>query len=587
MVQEITAFPDQTSVLGHEQAMARSIKLDNLETRVAEALSLIELISSRSHTVEEFLKDKTIREILSTAYRDSMFCAKLFYGEDFYKPMSSLHEKIFEIYDAYKAGTLGYNKVLMLGPRGFGKSTICEFLVKDQISWEEKHFIGYMSHSLEGGSELRTEAIKADLLTNSLLRLMFKPIETIDVEDSLINDKSMQFSKKSYVAGGRTLVLPRGAGQQVRGLKWTRFRPDMWVIDDLLNRDNLRSESYRKKIAEWFDSDFVNTISRYDDNYFMMYIDTKKHAKDIPFELENDPDWLTIKLKLAAPDPEGSTYKTLMPDYMSQAELDKEIKKYRKKGRMTIFYQEFMSTSIAPEDNAFVNNLHFYDEADEGFKEARKRILNLLIVDPSRTSNPKNNPYGFSLVGLDLDGGDNEMPMCYFRKAYAKHLTPLDFYNEVFALNDLFPLMAIAIETTGLEQHITYPLKSEMIKRGTYIEVIELKSRGGKGAEFKGEEGGKIGRAMSFLANCQRDVVRLNRNATADLEDQCMSFPNCAEWDVLDTAAYLDQALDKLELFLAPNEGAEDYEERAADIEAEYDDLYDEGPLDQAKFRSI
>src|SRR5690606_20810911 len=141
-------------------------------------------------------------------------------------------------------------KKCVVSTRGIAKSSICAKYAMKKGLLRDKRFILYVSKSLTL-AEMQTENIKNDVLTNPLIRKMFGDIRTKNEPDGLegVDDS---FSKKYWSMFGEVLFLPRGIGQQVRGLLWRGRRPDLIIIDDLEDTETINNEDVRKKNKKWF-----------------------------------------------------------------------------------------------------------------------------------------------------------------------------------------------------------------------------------------------------------------------------------------------------------------------------------------------
>ena len=158
--------------------------------------------------------DDALKESLSLCYDSTQVCAKTLFPDAFYVDFSKLHRQIFDVIDS------GERKVVIQAPRGLGKTTIARTLAAKGILFRDVNFISYVSNSATA-AEMQTENIKRELKSNPQIRKLFGDIEVSD-NDLGLDDS---FSKSSWVAFGNTLVMPRGAGQQVRGLIWKNHRP--------------------------------------------------------------------------------------------------------------------------------------------------------------------------------------------------------------------------------------------------------------------------------------------------------------------------------------------------------------------------
>jgi len=160
------------------------------------------------------------------------------------------------------------------------------------------------------------------------------------------------------------LVLPRGAGQQVNGLKWIRYRPDMWVIDDLEDRLEVDNEIQREKLRNWFWGALLKTVNRYTNDYRIIYIDTVKHEDALITHIMEDDDWETVFIP-AYTDDERGRYVTVDADFISQEDLDREVELHRKRGQLDVLAREWGCQATSREDNEFIGNILYYSEDDE------------------------------------------------------------------------------------------------------------------------------------------------------------------------------------------------------------------------------
>jgi len=481
--------------------------------------------------------DKEMKEVWAECYNDSKFMAGLVFPDAFYSPMTMLHDQIFDLLDKSES-----NKKVIAATRGIGKTTIAELICKKAILFEDYNFIGYVSNS-SGSAELITENIKQELTSNEIVLNVFG-----DVSASKVKGVSDKWTQKAWIANGKTFVLPRGAKQQVRGLKWGNKRPDLWIIDDLEDDEEIMNPEQRKKLKEWFEGSLLYTEAQYEDaeRAKFIYIDTVKHEDALITHLLEDPEWDSITLSVC-----DDNYKTLVPTFISQERLDKEVERHRRNHTLDVFARERMSVPTAKETRAFKGEyFKYYEETDNDFvTDIKPRLINILIWDPAKRKNPKNAQTGLVVWGLDL-----ERNAFYLRHSSGEFLSVGEQHDRVFALVDQYDVQVVGMEVTGLEEHLTYPFLNECMRRGRAsvgTNMIELKARTGKG-EMVGEEGGKDGRISGLLPFYERGLIFHNKANSGPLELQLLSFPRSKLKDIMDAAAYLLQMLEKGAKYMSP-----------------------------------
>ena len=121
-------------------------------------------------------------------------------------------------------------------------------------------------------------------------RLLFRGIAWTARENPLPFDEV--FSKKAWVAFD-TLVWPRGAGQQVRGVLFKNDRPGLIIIDDLEDPKYIENKDYRDNLYEWLYADVIKAVPRIGPQaktYKIVYIDTLKHEDSVLQRLLESPE---------------------------------------------------------------------------------------------------------------------------------------------------------------------------------------------------------------------------------------------------------------------------------------------------------
>jgi hypothetical protein len=119
---------------------------------------------------------------------------------------------------------------------------------------------------------------------------------------------------------------------------------------------------------------------------------------------------------------------------------------------------------------------------------------------------------------------------------------PDDIYNRAFAMADRLGATTIGYEVTSLNEFITYPITTHMLKRGKFYNLVELKARAHKEDR------------VAMLAPLYRlGYIWHNKNVSSILENQLMGFPKSKRWDVMDATAYVVELLELGERYFAPD----------------------------------
>ena len=181
------------------------------------------------------LKEQTeIPGVMERCYGSTKTSAKVMFPERFDLPFSKLHDEIFKVLDDDSI-----NRVVIAAPRGFGKTSLCTIAhPAKRILFGEKRFIVPISATATN-AVTQGENLKRELLYNPMVKELFGPL------------KSEAFSRDQWITSSGTMVMPRGAGQQVRGNLFNMYRPDLIIADDLENSESVMSAEQREKLKAW------------------------------------------------------------------------------------------------------------------------------------------------------------------------------------------------------------------------------------------------------------------------------------------------------------------------------------------------
>lgn len=453
------------------------------------------------------------------AHNTKLYC-QTFHHNLFTSPFNSLHDEIFAAIDRPGKFHPKAKKTDVAAPRGLGKTTIARARACKAILYRETPFIVYISAS-STVAEMQTENIKRELLTNQAIRHLFGSIKI-----SKDPDMDESFSKLAWTAFGEVFILPRGPGQQVRGLNWNGHRPGLYIIDDLENKDEIKNDEIRDSLKNWFLSDVLKSIDRYSKEHEFLYIDTIKHEDSVLQMCQDDPEWDSVRLSVCTED-----FKSLAPDFMSDAEILAEVNSHREKGKMSVFYMEMMNLPVGGETQKF--KTEYFKYYDHSSVIGKHNIEWVVITDPAKTVSEDADDSAIVGVGFDLEAN-----RIYVGDIVRGKFFPDQLYDEIFAMSFRLGAKVLGVKVTSLNEFITQPLRNEMIRRGIFLEMVELKERGGRNAESKDE------RIFSMVPYYRQGLVYHNQTCCAGLEAQLVAMPRTKLKDIADALAEFVHMMD-------------------------------------------
>jgi len=499
------------------------------------------------------MTDNSIKEILAACSVSTRMTAQVFFPERFYMPFSDeIHGKIFDLIDGPA------QKVAIAAPRGWGKTSIVALaLMARYILFRYTGFICYINKSHDAAS-LQTENLRRELVSNRAIKHFFGDFKQRDVAK---NEFDEVFSKKAWVAFD-TLVWPRGAGQQVRGVLFKNDRPGLIVIDDLEDAEKITNDDIRQGWYEWLYADVIKAVPRLHKNWKIVYIDTLKHEDAVLQKLLDSPEWESVRLEAC-----DDNFNPTAPLFMTKADIEKEWQEHVDAGQTDVFFRELRNLPISTKDAAFRQEYFKYynlplqsrkSESDLALSDAEiqhsKNIETVVLLDPAKTVKIHSAESAIIGVGIDLASA-----RLYIRDCISEKLYPDEIYDAMFKMGIMLDAKVLGIEETSLNEFIKQPIKNEMFRRGSFFELIWLKARGGMKKELRVKELVPYYRGGYIYHNASCATIK-------KLEQQLLMFPRSALWDLMDAEAYIIEMLELGERYFSPKDDP-------IDIEAEYKDI--------------
>ena len=497
--------------------------------------------------------DELTKQILSNCAISTEVTAKTFFPDRFSLPFSpAVHGEIIRLIDGPK------NKVAIAAPRGWGKTSLVALaFMARYLLFHHTGFICYINKSHDAAS-LQTENLRRELVTNRMIKHYFGSYKTSAVDNS---DFDEVFSKKAWVAYD-TLVWPRGAGQQVRGVLFKNDRPGLIVIDDLEDPQKIENDEIRAGWYQWLYADVIKSVPQTHRNWKIVYIDTLKHEDSVLQKLLDSDEWASVRLEAC-----DDNFKPTAPEFMSQEAINLSWSEHSKSGQTDVFFRELRNLPISTKDAAFRNEYfkyyhlplnHSYSDSSLKMTDAdvqlNKNIETVIIMDPAKTVKIHSAETAIMGIGIDLTTA-----RLYIRDIVAEKMYPDEIYTALFDMAIRLDAKVIGIEETSLNEFIKQPIKNEMFKRGKFFELIWLAARGGMKKEHRIKELVPYYRQGYIYHNASCAGIKR-------LEQQLLMFPRSALWDIMDCEAYIIEMLELGERYFSPSEDS-------SNIESEYKEL--------------
>lgn len=226
---------------------------------------------------------------------DLSYFGRAYLPHYFVRPSPAFHEELDAVWsrgvlkgknpavDAKVISREDGSRNAVAAPRGHAKST--NFTFKDDlhaILYGYKHYILILSDSSEQ-AEGFLEDIKTEIEDNADIIMDFGRLKGERVWRSGV-----------ILTKNDIKVEAIGSGKKVRGRRHRNWRPDLIVLDDIENDENVNTPEQRRKLKSWFD----RAVSKAGDTYTdIMYIGTILHYDSLLSKVLKNPEYEVKKYR--------------------------------------------------------------------------------------------------------------------------------------------------------------------------------------------------------------------------------------------------------------------------------------------------
>jgi predicted phage terminase large subunit-like protein len=161
-------------------------------------------------------------------------------------------------------------KLALAAPRGEAKSTICsQIFVLWCVVHDLCHYVPIIQDAFEQ-AEGMLEAIKAELDTNTRLKADYPKAWGV----------GRVWNAGVAITANDVKLQALGSGKRLRGLRHGPYRPDLVVLDDIENDENVQSPDQRDKLERWLNK-AVLKLGPPDGSLTVLYIGTILHYDSV------------------------------------------------------------------------------------------------------------------------------------------------------------------------------------------------------------------------------------------------------------------------------------------------------------------
>lgn len=337
--------------------------------------------------------------------------------------------------------------VMLMLPRGFGKTTLVNACVLYSILYETVKFPFMLSESAtHSGTQLNN--VKRQLEQNEKLRLVYGNL--VPTRQSTLKWTEGQAQTTNGIS-----CYAKGRGGQVRGSNVDGKRPDLIIVDDVEDQESVQSVEQREKTRKWFYEAVIPALEMGSKGRILMAC-TLLHREALASTLMRDSEWTTVIFGAF-----GKDGKPLWPEKMDENALNRKRNSFAMIGNLAGYYREYHNTLRHEDSQKFKPEYIKHSAYD------RKDFITIsMVLDPAISQRKGADYCSLAVVGL-LESGEMNVLECFSQIG----MTPREQIDKYFELYALWRPMQCGIESIAFQQSLIYSTREEMSRRGLFFEI--------------------------------------------------------------------------------------------------------------------
>lgn len=394
------------------------------------------------------MDEKAKKDILLRLKNDMMMFGKVCIPNMFSAKSPDFH------YDLTKhIGNLENKQINIVAPRGHAKSSIVGGILPMHHLFfgEGKKLIVLVSRTQDHAVKL-LGLIKDTLDYSEQCREMF---------GYWGQHSAKSWAKAEVELKDGSMIICKGTGQQLRGIKIGNQRPSLIIVDDPEDENNTKTSEAMEGNLRWLLQSAVPSLDPRKGR--IIIVGTPQHQRCLVETLKDMKGWLNLTYK-----PDFDKGFALWEDWWSIKKLKEKKSELESINRLSVFYREYMCEIVGDEDQLFrLEDLRYYsgkvefDSENNAFlniiePKSKKVPINIFTgVDPASSTKQTADFSVIFNIGIDPEGNRYVLPY------YRNRATPLNLAEAIVDNFKKFKSEKTRIESVGYQEM----LREYVIKR--------------------------------------------------------------------------------------------------------------------------
>jgi len=257
-------------------------------------------------------------------------------------------------------------------------------------------------------------------------------------------------------------MLAMGITGQIRGFNPDDFRPDLIIVDDVLNEENTATPDQRKKIEDLLFGALMNSLAPATEAPLAkgVFINTPFNKNDAIEKCLQDPEWHGFRYGCF--DEKGES---IWPARYPTKTLKESKESHIRRGQYSLWMREWECKIVSSIDKAFdTRRLQYWQVLPE--------YMDVVIgIDPASSDSDKADDH--VIVSVGFRGLD-----CFVLAYHVdKKVMPDAAAHHFFELSMMYPPIRAAVESIAYQRILAWYLETEMQRRRQFVAVDRVQDK--------------------------------------------------------------------------------------------------------------
>lgn len=351
-------------------------------------------------------------------------------------------------------------------PRGYGKTSILRAYTARRIAYGLAHTVLYIGRS-EAAAIRSVNWLRTQLEHNRMYTHAFNLRPGTKQQDVELN---IWHGTDEYPIW----IMAAGITGSIRGINRDDFRPDLIILDDVLDDENCLTDVQRQKLTNLIYGAVAKSLAPETESPDAKLVmnQTPLHPEDASTLALTDPMWRSLRFSCWTPETENlpvARQVSAWPQRYPSETLRTEKRAYAAQNRLSVFARESECKLVAPETCAFkLDWLQYYDmPPDYGAR--------VLVIDPVP-------PPSESQLERNLHNNDYECLMVVQRTRndyYVLEYVTNRGHNPEWTIAQFFTLCTrynprmVVVETVAYQRTLAWLIRRAMEQQGRFWAIRE------------------------------------------------------------------------------------------------------------------